>query len=96
MRDLLIFHVVSLLRFIGTGVELYGKVAEASYTAILDGSSMDDMVNLASSDPEMLVGFQNLPDGQHTVTLTVHTQSNSSSFVAFDRAVITASVNANK
>jgi len=81
------------LHHLGTGVELYGNTTLATYQVTLDGTTPSNK-DLVSSDTNLLVSFQDLPDMQHTVTLTAYTQSKSTSFVAFDRAVITASGNA--
>jgi len=54
----------------------------------LDGSSTAP----ANPGSNLLASFSNLPLDTHTVTLTAHTLSSPSSFIAFDRAVITSAV----
>ena len=72
----------------GTGIDLYGNATRAVFEVILDGSNTVP----ATPGSNLLASFSGLPPTTHTVTLTAYTLSTPSSFIAFDRAVITSAV----
>ena len=72
----------------GTGIDLYGNATHALFDVSLDGSSTTP----ANPNSTLLASFSNLPLGAHKIILTAYTLSSPSSFIAFDRAVITSAV----
>ncbi|KAF9650651.1 hypothetical protein BDM02DRAFT_3127622 [Thelephora ganbajun] len=82
----------------GTGIDLYGNTTGcATFEVSLDrksggGGPVNALVNSSSN---LLVSFSNLRLDNYTVTLTAQTLSSPSSFIAFDRAVITSAVQVN-
>jgi hypothetical protein len=75
----------------GTGIQLFGNASQASYSLTLDGTPVQ--ANSSSPADSILADFHDLIDANHTVTLTVHTNSSPSpdAFISFDQALITAS-----
>ena len=78
----------------GTGIDLYGNATNAAFQVSLDrktggGSSGNALVDPSSN---ILASFSNLQLDTYIVTLTTRTSSSPSSFVAFDRAVITSAL----
>ena len=78
---------------LGTAVELYGSYTNASYVVSLDDGPLENnTVTLASTGQMLLASFNGLQNSEHTVTLIAHPQPVPSSYIAFDRAVVTATV----
>jgi hypothetical protein len=73
----------------GTGIDLMGTAANASYQLILDGIP----TTAYSSDPAntILASFNDLPNSNHTLLLTTNITNTISpdSFVTFDKALVT-------
>lgn len=78
----------------GSGIDLYGNATRATFQVGLNrksgGKTSGDVLVGPSSD--LLASFSNLPLDTYTVTLTANTSSSPSSFIAFERAVITGAV----
>jgi len=72
----------------GTGIDLYGNATHALFDISLDGS----ITTPPSPASTLLASFSNLRLDTHKIILTAYTLSSPSSFIAFDRAVITSSV----
>ncbi|KAI0066195.1 hypothetical protein BV25DRAFT_1515950 [Artomyces pyxidatus] len=90
-------HITSLdqasfaLQWFGTGIQLFGNVTAASYDLTLDGHT-NGSISSFSSDPTLLAAYDGLPQGNHTLSLTFHNPTNStSSLIAIDNALITVS-----
>ncbi|KAF9792600.1 hypothetical protein BJ322DRAFT_60191 [Thelephora terrestris] len=82
------------ITWFGIGIDLYGNATLAAFEVSLDrkngGSGSGDVMVGPSSN--LLASFSNLPLDTYTVTLTANTSSSPSSFIAFERAVITSAV----
>ena len=101
------------MRFIGTAITLFGTLVlpssesskDATYTVTLDGSATTNFLSHVSQPStvddaatDVLVQFENLQDGAHTLQLTMHNtgdtntdavgNSTAGPIIAFDRAVI--------
>ena len=78
----------------GTGIDLYGNATLAAFEVSLDrksgGSSSGNV--LVNPGSNLLASFSELLLDTYTVTLTANTSSSPSSFIAFERAVITSAV----
>ncbi|KAJ7091115.1 hypothetical protein C8R44DRAFT_719753 [Mycena epipterygia] len=87
-------HITSLngaslqIQWKGTGIQLLGNVTRSSYNITLDGKPTDASTS-ADLGNNILVTIDNLPDTNHTLSLTVQTTA-ADSLVEFDRAVISA------
>ncbi|KAL7281543.1 hypothetical protein ACG7TL_004860 [Trametes sanguinea] len=96
----------------GTGITVFGTLVpstgdvEVSYTVILDGTPTTNYISNLSSIPtvdtaanDVLVAFNSLPDGQHSLQLTLQNPDTSGipvnstigPLLAFDRALVNAS-----
>ena len=83
-----------LILWTGTGIDLYGNATLASFQASLyPSTTASSGTPLVTPGSDLLVSFSNLRPATYTVTLTAQTSSSPSSFIAFDRAVITSTVN---
>ena len=101
------------MRFIGTAITLFGTLVlpssgsstDATYTVTLDGSATTNFLSHVSQTStiddaatDVLVQFENLQDGAHTLQLTMHNPADTNTdavgnstagpIIAFDRAVI--------
>ena len=76
----------------GTGIDLYGNATCAQFQVSLD--SRNGGGGFANPLANLLASYSGLQLDTHTVTLTADTLSSPSSFIAFDRAVITSAVEA--
>jgi hypothetical protein len=78
----------------GTGIDLYGNATRAAFEVSLDrkdgGKASGDV--LVGPSLNLLASFSDLPLDTYTVTLTANTSSSPSSFIVFERAVITSAV----
>jgi len=72
----------------GTGIDLYGNATHALFDVSLDGSTSPP----ANPNSTLLASFSNLRLDTHKIILTAYTLQSPSSFIAFDRAVITSAV----
>lgn len=72
---------------IGTGIQIFGKANQATYTISIDGTA-----ETATPVDLSLANFSNLTDALHTVVLTVHIPAGQTlpSFF-FDKVLLTAS-----
>jgi hypothetical protein len=86
----------SSLICLGIGIELYGYATQAIYEFTLDTKTVNYTKNLSAVDTLLLFSINDLPNAQHTITMVVHTQSITSSFIAFDRAILIGSVDTTK
>lgn len=95
-------------RLTGTDIRLYGTLvpisndqSDTTYSVSLDGtattnflSSITTSSTVLNADTDLLVSFNGLQDGRHTLQLTFHnpdgiaTAGNSTSGLVFDRAVV--------
>ena len=78
----------------GTGIDLYGNATQAAFEVMLNSKngargSGDVLVGPGSN---LLASFSNLALDTYTVTLTANTSSSPSSFIAFEKAIITSAV----
>jgi hypothetical protein len=74
----------------GTGIQLIGNATDATYTITLDGiPTQPNSTDLANN---VLANFEGLMNTDHTILLTAQTTmtQDTNSFVAFDKASITA------
>ncbi|KAJ7693304.1 hypothetical protein B0H17DRAFT_1199824 [Mycena rosella] len=76
----------------GTDIKLFGNAIRSSYNITVDGKDADAS---ASADPSnnVLVALDNLPDTNHTLSLTTQTNGTDSlSLFQFDNATISAPI----
>lgn len=73
---------------LGIGIQLFGSCSQATYDITLD----ETYIQSYSSSPidNLLAEFYDLSDADHTLTLTVHTNTPPApdSYIAFDKAAI--------
>jgi hypothetical protein len=83
-----------LTPYAGTGIDLYGNATNAAFNISLDRKDGGQTSGDALVDPNsnVLASFSDLSLDSYTVTLTAHTSSSPSSFLAFERAIITSAV----
>ncbi|KAF4598047.1 hypothetical protein EYR38_006441 [Pleurotus pulmonarius] len=76
------------LQWRGTGIEIRGNVTNARYAVALDGQEPQ----VLSPQGDTLAKQTDLPDANHTITLTSLTTnpSISDSFIAFDKFIVTS------
>lgn len=77
----------------GNGIQLIGNATLSSYAITLDGADVSS--NATSLPNRTLVDIWDLPEGDHTITLTARTPQNqiplNSSMLVFDEAVVRTS-----
>ncbi|ESK92053.1 hypothetical protein Moror_10337 [Moniliophthora roreri MCA 2997] len=78
------------INFQGTGIQLLGSANGAAYDILLDGSS-NSLVQTDNLPAFMLASVGDLPNGNHTVSLTARARQGTP-LLAFDGAVITSEV----
>lgn len=73
----------------GTGIQIFGNASRAYCDLTLNGTNTQ--ANSTSTSDGILAEFHDLPNANHTLTITVHTTPASpDSFLDFDKAVITS------
>jgi hypothetical protein len=79
------------LFFVGIGIQVFGKVNQATYTITLDGALQSTTVDLANN---ILADLKNLTDNIHTIILKTQIsapQSQPQPEFFFDKVLIIAS-----
>ncbi|KAJ8518581.1 hypothetical protein ONZ45_g4358 [Pleurotus djamor] len=75
------------LQWKGTGIDILGNATQATFSVTLDGEPIPDLSPISG---DTLARFTDLPDSNHTITLTTLSTGSADSFIAFDEFIVTS------